>query len=249
MKCKLCLQELPLLKKSHIIPNFMYESLRDENNRFFNIDIKKFHKSKPIYTGVFDQNLLCKKCDNEVIGRYETYGQKILFGGKLYVGENVEFQNRKNQNGVVTTHVSGVDYKKFKIFLLSLLWRASISNKDFFKEVALGPHEEIIREMILSGNPGRQTDYPCLISTYLNSNNELPSDIVGQPQRIKNNDGFKYSFLIRGFVYMFFVSKHNIPDWIRENAIKENGEISIPHISKETGSKILNHYLGIEMFK
>jgi len=249
MKCKLCLEEKQLLKKSHIIPDFMHKGLRDEDNKFFLINIEDYSKFEKKYTGEFESNILCQECDNKVIGQYETYAHKILYGGRINEGENIEFENQKNQSGLVSTCVKGIDYKKFKLFLLSLLWRSSISSRKFYSQISLGPHEEIIRRIILSGNPGNQMDYPCFISTYLNNKNKLSPDFIGQPIKVKNNDGTKYVFLIGGFVYMFFISRHNIPDWLSECVINDCDRISIPHMSEEMGVDMLNYFLGVDMFK
>lgn len=40
--CKLCLEEKILLKKSHIIPEFMYKDLYDENHKLISFDNEKF---------------------------------------------------------------------------------------------------------------------------------------------------------------------------------------------------------------
>lgn len=248
MKCKLCLEEKQLLRKSHIIPDFMHKGLRDEDNKFFLVNIENYSKSEKKYTGEFESNILCQECDNKVIGQYETYAHKILYGGKLSKGENIEFENQKNESGLISTCVKGIDYKKFKLFLLSLLWRSSISGRKFYSRISLGPHEEIIRKMILSGDPGNQMDYSCFISTYLNNKDKLSPDFIGQPIRVKNSDGTKYFFLIGGFVYIFFISKHNIPDWLPEFVINDSNKISIPHMSKEMGADMLNYFLGIKMF-
>ena len=103
--------------------------------------------------------------------------------------------------------------------------------------------------MVISGNPGKQMDYPCFISTYLNNKDTLSPDFVGQPIRVKNGDGTNYVFLIGGFVYIFFISRHNIPDWLEEWVINNSNKISIPHMSKEMGVDMLNYFLGIKMFK
>jgi hypothetical protein len=36
---------------------------------------------------------------------------------------------------------------------------------------------------------------------------------------------------------------------MHELAINRNGEISIAHMTREMGVEIINHYLGVEMFK
>lgn len=227
----------------------MYTEVFNENHALYKIDINEFKRSRKLYTGEYESNILCENCDNNVIGQYETYAHKILYGGKLYTGENIKFQNQKNEHGVVSTYAKGVDYKKFKLFLLSVLWRASISSRDIYKQIDLGPHEDIIRKMIIDGDPKGQMEYPCMMLTYLNNRKELPPGFISQPIRIKNNDGTRYAFLIGGVLYTFFISKHAIPDYIPECAINENDEFRLVHMPKNLGKKTLNYFLGIEMFK
>ena len=96
MICKLCLKEKGLLKKSHIVPNFLYRELRDEDNAFVKANLAKVTKEN-IYTGLFEPNILCAECDNVLLGKLEDYSSKILYGGKI---AGVSFSNEINQNGV-----------------------------------------------------------------------------------------------------------------------------------------------------
>jgi len=57
----------------------------------------------------------------------------------------------------------GIDYKLFKLFQLSLLWRAGVSDRPIFKEVALGRHQEILRRMLLDDDPGESHKYGCIM--------------------------------------------------------------------------------------
>ena len=56
-KCKLCGHEKELCKQSHIIPNFMYKDLFDENNRMYTISGKKnvISKTGVRQTGEFEK--------------------------------------------------------------------------------------------------------------------------------------------------------------------------------------------------
>lgn len=249
MKCKLCDEDKILIKKSHIIPDFMHDGLYDKDHKLFRIDYQNFSKTRKLFTGEYDKNILCADCDNKIIGGYETYSSRIYFGGRLFKGEDIKFENRKNKHGVVTTYINGLNYNKFKLFLLSILWRASISNRKFFNQVSLGPHEDVIKNMIINGDAGKQKQYPCLMTTYQNLKKELTTDLIGQPIRVKNSDGTKYVFLIGGFWYMFFISQHRVPGFIFECVINEGGEMSIVHMSREQGVEMLNYFLGVEMFK
>ena len=39
--CKLCLREKPLIKRSHILPNFLYRLLYDENHTLRTYDMRQ----------------------------------------------------------------------------------------------------------------------------------------------------------------------------------------------------------------
>ena len=145
MKCKLCLQDKDLLKKSHIVPNFLYKELREKDNSFVKANLEKLTK-QPVYTGFFEPNILCQTCDNELLSKLEEYAYKIIYDSKKIKG--VKIVNEINSHGVEWTMCRGVDYTKLKLFLLSMLWRFSISSNEFYKFVDLGKHEEIIRKMI-----------------------------------------------------------------------------------------------------
>jgi hypothetical protein len=84
--CRLCHSERPLLNKSHIIPDFMYATLFDQAhqlNKFLPADYIEGNKlvQKP-HTGEYEGGLLCSTCDNEIIGGYEAYARKALYGKK-----------------------------------------------------------------------------------------------------------------------------------------------------------------------
>lgn len=149
MQCKLCLQEKPLIKKSHIIPDFMYKGLFDEKHRISQIDFTNKKESFPP-TGIYEGNILCSNCDNKILGSYETYAAKELFKptmhGFIEALKNKVIDFDGNETSVT---MSRIEYKKAKLFFLSILWKASISSHRFFKFVNLEPTtSEKIRNML-----------------------------------------------------------------------------------------------------
>jgi hypothetical protein len=52
------------------------------------------------------------------------------------------------------TEINGLDYAMFKLFHLSVLWRAGVSTREEFRNVKLGSHEDVIRQMLLRDDPG-----------------------------------------------------------------------------------------------
>ena len=148
MKCKLCLQEKRLLNCSHIISDFTYQDLYDENHKINKIqDLSNPMKFIRVSSGEYDKGILCEECEQK-IGKFENYAAVILFGGNIAKKEMPRFISQVNPHGVEYISIQNIDYRKFKLFLLSLLWRASISKRDYFKHVRLGKYEDEIRKMI-----------------------------------------------------------------------------------------------------
>jgi hypothetical protein len=242
-KCKLCGEEKELCKQSHIIPNFMYQDLFDEKNRLHAIHCKEGIPQERgcRQTGEFDKDILCHSCDNEVLGKLDRYASLILYDGYPKIAEN-----STGPDGMVYTFCADIDYQQFKLFLLSILWRASISQREFFAEVQLGPHEKRIRKMLFNSEPGDQLEYPCLIMTYLHLN-KYPGDIVAQPSRSRVNGGYVYKFLIGGMVYVFFISEHFIPDGLKDISINPKGELKVIHSPPRLARQAIGSMLGIKL--
>jgi hypothetical protein len=146
--CKLCLQQKKLCR-SHILPEFLYKSLYDENHKYHvisNIPEKKNFKRQ---IGLWEF-LLCKECE-AILQKYEDYVYRLL---------NVhQIQGEKYRNAFV---INNCDYHKLKLFQLSLLWRIGISErKEFYKIKIPEKHNNILRHLLLSDNPGNYYDYGC----------------------------------------------------------------------------------------
>lgn len=240
MICKLCLKDKDLLKKSHIVPNFLYKELRDEDNSFLLGNLTDL-KAKKLHTGYFEADILCKNCDNIILGKLENYASKILYGGKV---KGVTLRNEINQHGVEFITCYGVDYKQFKLFLLSLIWRFSISKNEFYHFVNLGEHEEKIRKMILDGDAGDVLDYPCSICSY-RRHTDLPFQIMSQPLKHRHNGGICYSVVMNGLLFTFYISKNLIPDYIAEIVVNKNNQLKVVNMPRENSVKIIRKYMRL----
>ncbi|TAK58643.1 hypothetical protein EPO14_02300 [Patescibacteria group bacterium] len=244
MICRLCLKEKQLCKNSHIIPDFMYQELFDEKTHTLVKGLPgKGRKPEIKQSGEKEGELLCADCDNRIIGGYEGYASKVLYGGTSLGVKNVV----KADDGLEITIVQGLDYKKFKLFLLSLLWRASISKNHFFSAVDLGPYEEKLRQVLISGNPGSSANFPCVLTSYKRTS--IPSKVVVAPIKSRFEDGkIIYSFIISGFMYVFKIIENEKTDWVLEATINEKGEMQVPHTPKESATRLFNAILGQAVF-
>lgn len=245
MKCCLCLQEKNLLKSSHIIPDFMYRDLFDEKHRLVKTMGVDVSGAKKIQTGEKERNILCQKCDNEMLGSLEEYACRALFTGKGKDIKNISTQNQLHPDGVLTsTYCQNLNYTKFKLFLLSILWRASISKLDFFKQVQLGPIKESIRKMIFENRPLSQVDLPCMVLSFRYLQRHMTSRVITSPRKIRSEKGTRYLFQIGQLVLVFFVSKNDTPEWLRDAAITPEGKMRIVHLDNERGKTLMENLFG-----
>ncbi|MCH7949520.1 MAG: hypothetical protein IH875_03470 [Candidatus Dadabacteria bacterium] len=229
------MEDKQLQSKSHIIPQFMYDQVLGKEGYFHKIKkntnkeyssgktIKKFQK------GEYDRDILCAKCENEVLcQRYEDYAAKVyqFINNKLesYRGIKIEPITNEYADG---NNINGIDYTKFKLFLLSILWRASISKRVFFGEVKLGnKHEEIIRKMIFDENQKQPEDYPCFICD-IGKDQPILKGWIFRPRNIKERGNVRYQFTISGIVYVFTISKFGRRNMALEGVINQNNSMII----------------------
>lgn len=137
MICQFCLTETKLIE-AHIIPKWAFKSLypdpKDRSEPLILVE-KGSVKKRPI--GPYDPNILCSKCDN-FFSIYEGYAKKVFFE-----------MPRKNYS-TLSQIVENANIDKVKIFLLSVIWRASISSRPEFQDVTLGAYKEKIRNLLLT---------------------------------------------------------------------------------------------------
>ncbi|MBA3002742.1 MAG: hypothetical protein FP813_02645 [Desulfurivibrio sp.] len=242
MKCKLCGNEAKLLKKSHIIPDFMYQDLFDEKHRYYEVIVNKEYplRNKLRQSGVYEPDILCSICDNEKFGGLETYASQALYGGIKLTIENGAINSSKY------TRIKGLDYSKFKLFLMSVWWRASISNLPVFQHVNLGKHEQIIRDKLLNNDPGSSEEYPCAIFTYLHHDNNY-HPIIAEPKCNYSDQQQICTFLIGGNLFVFYTHIDEKTEWVRHSAINEDGVMQIVQMSENLSAKVVNKFVGMDL--
>jgi hypothetical protein len=133
--CKLCLEEKSLVE-SHIFPRSYFKSLKHDGGQLINIVADEDTKPRKLNTDP-KQHLLCKKCERFFSESYEEYGTR-LFKKNDSVSEN---------DKSVTYH--NFDYRTFYLYLISILWRTSVSKLEQFAAVKLDEgFNELLRQSL-----------------------------------------------------------------------------------------------------
>ena len=206
-------------------------------------------KMKYVPTGEYEGGLLCADCDNNVLGGYESYASKTIYAKKDIIPALAPICENwvdPEDATVKWSHCRNIDYKKFKLFLLSILWKSSISSRPFFEEINLGVHEEEIRTMLLRGEPKSVDDYPVTMLSYIPESDALP--LVAQPiKRVINDNMTVCQFIVDKFIFVFCVASNKgaFDEAQIEFAIKPNNTMKIRHLPPGTANEFILGHVGV----
>ncbi|MHA6574969.1 hypothetical protein [Pseudomonas yamanorum] len=213
MPCALCLQEAEL-RRSHVIPEFLYETLYDEKHRLQVLSIIPEQANWRVQKGLRER-LLCDTCEQK-LSVWERYASLVLKGG-------VSLTIRQEGNIV---QISELDYRQFKLFQLSVLWRAGVSSLQFFENVQLGKHAEALRQLLLAGDPGSPERYGCFMLG-LRHEAGVFTDLIMQPGKVRLSGHIAYRFVFGGFLWAMLVSNHDLGAPLNQCTLSAAGNTTI----------------------
>lgn len=206
MLCKLCSKEKKLIK-SHIIPESFY---RDAYIKHEGIMVRKDDHSKRLPVGIYDKEIVCAKCE-KTFQKLDEYGYEF-FNKILPTSGKIIKKNNEN----IAILFNNIKYKELKLFIMSVLWRASVCGDDFFDQVSLGSFENALKEKIMSFDPGTSQDFAILIFKF-----ELSKyDVLHPPHKTRLDNG------VNGYRLFFFNSEVFIK--VDKRAIKYTSLILTP---------------------
>jgi hypothetical protein len=190
----------------------MYTPLYDDKHRFHVLSSTDANRNQWKQKGLREQ-LLCEDCE-EQLSEHERY-VSLLFSGRIRV------TSERNGNLV---RIRGLDYRHFKIFGLSILWRAGVSRQQFFDDVTLGPHEEPLRQLVLTNDPGNPDKYGFFLASIVFNDCDV-KDLIVQPTHSRLDGHLCYRFVFGGLVWIFVVSSHKPPTMFRQAFVNLSGEM------------------------
>lgn len=190
--CALCRKDAALCI-SHILPKFAQRRMRENGARMLSVTSRRQAPSPVQDFG--KERLLCVRCEG-IISRWESDAARVFNQRKTFD------QPRLPQNWCYENE--GLPYSATKLYLLSLLWRMSVSRLPAFSEVRLGPHAEAIRQMLIAGNPGRADEYGCTLQVVIDGKGRIPVTRPADRYRI-GPAVVHYRLLLDGFLLTWFV--------------------------------------------
>lgn len=232
--CALCLQQA-VLKHSHIIPESCYKPIYGDKHRMITFDPKDVDQHYFEQKGLRSY-LLCGKCEQYLNDNFEKPFHKS------WHETNIVDHFPANAKIADTT----VDYVAFKLFHLSVLWRASVSDHPGFSKVSLGPHAEAIRRMLLNMDPGEPWQYPIVCGVLTSDAGQGDTrQIVATPQPLKYHGHRAYLFTFSGCYWLYFVGSHQVQEIdhlrLRPDGVLPAGPYSLTRMIQNTMRNAYRH--------
>jgi hypothetical protein len=212
MICALCKKRTEL-KESHILSKFFYKPLKTTDGKIDALTDDSSRKIRVLQDGI-KEYLLCSACESKR-SKWETYFSNKWHRGELF-GKSNPYK------------IEGLDYSKFKLFLMSLLFMASISNDPLFADIKLSPTRiEKLRQMVNAMDAGEVDEYGCSIRL-LEDDDVDPKMLIGKAETLDVNGVPVHRFLFGGFSLAFIDSEGiNIGEDVKSTYIKKSGSVLI----------------------
>ncbi len=235
--CLLCGKFGELAKISHIIPKFMYKGMENQTNKIAVTILKDSVKTETeIEHRYFDKNIICLDCERVKLSQLDNYGNRVLFGDQKLIdsfrSSTLEYPEMK------VCMIENFDYLRFKLFLLSVLWRANISKQMFFENINLSSRAELLRQAILSKDLSLCEDVRISIFGLMFDRNKLMK-VIPKPRHIITESIDVYLFMIYGIVYNFIYKDDDNAFKLGENTLQENQPLKMPFY---LGTDAMNYF-------
>lgn len=193
--CELCEVD-SALQESHIVPEFLYGDLYDEKHRMIGIHGLGRKGTQFVQKGIREK-LLCFGCEQHLNDKFE----------KPFLKAWIESNPLPNPWKTDDVHWIKVNYREFKLFHLSVLFRAGVSTLPMFSEVSLGAHEKTMREMLLSCDPGPEDLYPVAACAVVHHTTNEIVQIVTRAQKGRLEGKRCYGIVYGGAQWWISVDK------------------------------------------
>lgn len=209
--CQLCLKDLEL-RNSHIVPEFLHKKLYNNKGHLAAINGKGNKGYKPLQQGLREY-LFCDDCEQH----FNKYCEKP------FETQWINANPLPDPWNVFEPYWISVNYSSFKLFHLSVLFRASVSSLANFAEVSLGSHhQDRLREMILDRDPGKFWQYPIFGMAVIHHKTKEIIRSITMAYRTRYKEHTCYSIIYGGVQWSISVSSHRNHDF-EHCALQEDG--------------------------
>jgi hypothetical protein len=233
MICKLCRKDEKLIK-AHIIPESLWPHRKHGGKQIVYSSLpKNYSKRSP--KGIYDNTILCGNCER-IFSPWDDYAQSLIL-------QNIKNKNYIIEDGIkVCLVIEDFDYSKLKLFFISLIWRASVSSHEFFREVKANNFENQLKKMIIESDPGNEDSFSVSLARW--SDHDIESGIgrgILSPWRRRFSGINFYNFYFAfGFLATIKVDRRPVPHQLRHSILNPNTPLYV-YILQFSKSKEIKH--------
>lgn len=202
--CQQC-KSAPTIK-AHIIPKAFTHLARDGEKNLAQLSVRGGPSTQ---SGLWDSNILCQVCDGK-LGIYDAYAIDFI-----------RHQENVAPKEYSPFEVKDADVAKLLRFAMAVIWRASLSDRQEFKHVDLGPYGERFRQTLYDGAPVPQT-FETVVFRYRSRRSTFPThQIIRQPVVRKHKGARYYDFIAAGWNFITKAGQAPLSLEMQEFALRE----------------------------
>lgn len=219
--CLYCGQERTLVK-AHIIPEAFFRDIRGEASTLYFIMNEPGTHPKRAPIGVYDKQILCGECEKSfqnvddyaadllIRERDSAFERKSLTGGTIYVAEQF-------------------DYHRLKLFIVSVLWRASVSTQQYFSRVDLGRRLARAKEMIAAEDAGPAGEFAVVLSRWaVPEQFSISPTLMADPFEMRYDGIRAVRLYLSAFVADVSVEQRSLPHALEAAILRPFSRLLVP---------------------
>ena len=213
--CPLCQQERKQCD-SHIVPEFLYAPTYEADGRAY--EVSALGKKGRFVQKGRTEKLLCRDCERHINDNLEDYFSKLWYSPGVLPKEAPP----------ANIVLSGVDYSRFKLFHLSILWRASVARSVAFEQTHLGPFEPAIRRMLLELDPGDALTHQIFGTAMVTGRSPIINHAMVMPPLPFRSHGVNaYVAIYGGCFWEIVVSRRPVRGALEARMLREDGSLTL----------------------
>ena len=202
-----------MLVRSHILPEFLYKPIYDPDHRFGVVSSDVGLATYRIRKGVREY-LLCEECER-LLSKHET----------VVANEIRCIMDTICQNPGIERYDAKVSYLDWRLCILSIMLRVSLSRRDRFVGIEMGlEHETNLKNMLIEGNPGDPLRYAMICACPLlwpgDAERKPDRRLILFPSRFQFADPTLFWFLAHGLMFWVYLSSDAPPPYLAECTLR-----------------------------
>jgi hypothetical protein len=187
------------------VPELAYTPIKNDKGQVYSVG----RGVKKVQTG-YCERLLCQQCEGRLSG-WESKFKKAWMD--TIPPDFNHLQTRPLQDVI---YVKIGDYACFKLFHLSVLWRAAVSSGFKVGNISLGRYEGEIAKMLLAGDPGKAGDFPVFATLNLDDQKRPVGTVAPLAHGTGRCERHHYYLMTYAYCDWVFIMARPGPVWMAD---------------------------------